>query len=142
MRRFFLQNLGWKLLSLAIATALWFSVAREPEIATSVNVPIEFKNMPDDLDISSDMPERVRLEIRGPSGRLSRENIAQAAVLLDMATIPGPGERTFTFSDRTVKLPIGITFYKAVPSQITIRFEHLIYKDVPVRARYATGPPD
>jgi len=142
MRRFFLQNLGWKLLSLAIATALWFSVAREPEIATSVNVPIEFKNMPDDLDISSDMPERVRLEIRGPSGRLSRENIAQAAVLLDLKTIPGPGERTFTFSDRTVKLPIGISFYKAVPSQITIRFEHLIFKDVPVRARYETGPPD
>jgi YbbR domain-containing protein len=142
MRRFFLTNIGWKLLSLAIATALWFGVAREPEIATSLNVPIEFKNMPDDLDISSDIPERVRLEIRGPSGRLGRENIGEAAVLLDLATIPGPGERTFTFTDRNVKLPIGVNFYRAVPSQITIRFEHLIYKNVPVRARYSTGPAD
>jgi YbbR domain-containing protein len=37
---------------------------------------------------------------------------------------------------------MGVNFYKAVPSQITIRFEHLLYKNIPIRARYATGPPD
>jgi YbbR domain-containing protein len=142
MKRRLFYNLGWKLLSLAIAAILWFVVAREPSIATSVNAPIQFKNMSEDLDISSEIPERVRLEVRGPSGRLSRDNLAETAVLLDLATVAGPGERTFTFTDRSVRLPSGVSFYKAVPSQITIRFEHLMYKDVSVRARYATGPPD
>jgi len=137
-----LHNIGWKLLSLALASILWFVVAREPSIATSLNVPIQFKNMSDDLDVSSEIPERVRLEVRGPSGRLSRDNLAETAVVLDLATVAGPGERTFTFADRNVRLPTGVNFYKAVPSQITIRFEHLMYKSVPVRARYATGPPD
>lgn len=142
MSRLLFRNLGWKLLALGIASLLWLTIAREPEIATSVNVPIEFKNMPDDLDISSDIPDRVRVEVRGPSGRLTRDNLAQTAVMLDLTTVAGPGERTITFTDRNVKLPIGVNFYKAVPSQITIRFEHLMYKTVPIHARYAGGPPD
>lgn len=141
MKRFFLKNLGWKLLSLAIATALWLTVAHEPEIAASVSVPIEFKDMPDDLDISSDIPDQVRLEVRGPSGRLMRDNIAQAAAVLDLSKVSGPGELTLTFSDGNVKLPMGVSFVKAVPSQITMRFEHLMSKDVPVHALYGTGPP-
>lgn len=142
MRRLFLHNIGWKLLSLGVAAMLWFFVAREPEIATTVNVPIEFKNTPEELDISSDIPDRVHLEVRGPSGRLTRDSLAEAAVVLDLASVPGPGERTFTFQDGNVKLPMGVHFFKAVPSQITMRFERLIFKTVPVRARYATGPPE
>jgi YbbR domain-containing protein len=142
MKRLLLQNLGWKFLSLFFATLLWFLVAREPPIATSINVPIQFRNMSDDLDISSEIPERVRLEVRGPSGRLSRDNLAEAAVVLDLASVGNPGERTFTFVDRNVRLPAGVNFYKAVPSQVTVRFERLMYKSVPVRARYGTGPPD
>lgn len=142
MKRLLLHNLRWKLLSLVLASLLWFVVAREPEIATTVNAPIEFKNMPDDLDISSEMPERVRMEVRGPSGRLTRDNLSETAVVLELSKVAGPGERTFTFTPNNVKLPIGVNFYKAVPSQITIRFEHLLYNNIPIRARYATGPPD
>jgi len=105
-------------------------------------VPIQFKNISDDLDISSEIPERVRLEVRGPTGRLTHDNLAETAVVLDLGTVAGPGERTFTFGDRNVRLPNGVSFYKAVPSQIAIKFEHLLYKDVPVRARFATGPPE
>lgn len=142
MRRWVLNNIWWKLLSVGIATMLWFIVAREPELAASINAPVEFKNIPDDLDISSDVPERVHLEVRGSSGRLTRDNIAEAAVVLDLSTVNKPGERTFTFQDRNVKLPMGVNFYKAVPSQITLRFERLMSKTVPIRPRYSTGPPD
>src|SRR5207253_1039930 len=108
MKRLLLHNLGWKLHSLVLAATLWFVVAREPSIATSVNVPIQFKNMSDDLDVSSEIPERVRLEVRGPSGRLSRDNLAETAVVLDLSTVATAGERTFTFSDRNVRLPMGV----------------------------------
>ena len=142
MRRLLLHNLVWKVLSLSIAVLAWFLIAREPDVATSLNVPIELKNMPDDLDISSEMPDRVRVEVRGPASRLTRDSIVEAAVVLDLTAVTRPGERTFTFQERNVKLPKGVRFYKAVPSQITMRFEHLVYKTVPIRARYAAAPPD
>ena len=57
------HDFGWKLLSLFAATLLWYSLVGEQEMATSVSAPIEFKNIPRDLEISSDIPERIRLEI-------------------------------------------------------------------------------
>ena len=43
MIQFFTRNVGWKILSLGIALALWVSVAREPEVATSLSAPVDFK---------------------------------------------------------------------------------------------------
>jgi YbbR domain-containing protein len=142
MKRFFTRNLGWKLLSVALAFLLWLALEREPELATSISVPILFKNIPDDLDINSDLPDHVRLRVRGPSGRLVQENLAQTAVLLDLEGIQ-PGERTFTIRNREVRaLPIGVTFDSAEPSQISLRFEHLAARDVPVQPAYSKPPPD
>src|SRR5579872_1026791 len=140
MRKWLFGNLGWKLLSLAIATVLWLVVAREPELATSINVPVEYKNIPDDLDISSGIPDRVYLEVRGSPLRLTRDNLQDAAIVLDLSTVAKAGERTFTVREQNLKLPSGVSFYKAVPSQITLRFERLVSKTVPIRPKFSTGP--
>jgi len=92
MRQLLTQNLGWKLLSLLLAVGLWLAIAREPEVATSLSVPVEFKNMRDDLDISGNLPDRVFLEVRGTSGRLSRDNLSALAVVLDLSDAQ-PGQR-------------------------------------------------
>lgn len=133
------RNLGWKLLSLAIAFILWVDVSREPEVATSLSVPVEFKNMRDDLDISGSMPDRVRLELRGPSGRLTRENLSSVAVVLDLSDAE-PGERTYNIRGRSMNLPSGVVFYRAVPSQLTLHFEGLVLKDEPVLPIFVNKP--
>lgn len=142
IKRIFIENLGWKLLSIALACLLWAGVASEPELATSISVPILFRNIPDDLDISSEVLERVHLEIRGPAGRLTPESLAQTAVVLNLSDVQ-PGERTFTIHDRDVRqLPIGVAFYRAVPSQVGLRFERLLLRDVPIQPVYSKPPPD
>jgi YbbR domain-containing protein len=135
-------NLGWKLLSLATAVALWIAIAREPELATAIAVPIEFKNIPENLDIGSNLPDHVRLEIRGPSGRLSHDNLTDVAVILDLADAI-PGERTFNIRASTINLPAGVSFDRALPSQITLRLDKLLTKQVEIQmAPYSNGPPD
>src|SRR5260370_20645590 len=103
MKHLLTRNLGWKLLSLLIAIALWCAVAREPELATALSVPVQFKNIPDDLDIGSNVPERMHVEVRGPSGRLSRDNLADVAVVLDLADAHA-GERTYTVHPNNINL--------------------------------------
>jgi YbbR domain-containing protein len=139
MRQFFTDNIGWKVLSLLIAIALWITVAREPELATSLLVPIEFKNVPDDLDIVSNVPDRANLEVHGPSGRLSRENLADIALILDLGDAHA-GERTYTIHTYNFKLPSGVMFYRAVPSQITLRFDHVASQNVKIFPRYSKPP--
>jgi YbbR domain-containing protein len=139
MKQLFTHHLGWKLLALLMAIALWIAVAREPELATSLSVPIEFKNPPDDLAIGGAQPDRVRLEIRGPSGRLSRDNLANVAVILDLSDA-SEGERTYTIRAPNAGLPSGVAFYRAVPSQITLRFDRLLTREVPVQPVFAGTP--
>ena len=139
MIQLFTRNLGWKLLSLLIAVALWIAVAREPEVATSFSVPVDFKSMRDDLDIDGNLPDRVRLEVRGPSGSLTRENLSATAVVLDLSDARA-GERTYSIRSRNLNLPSGVVFYRAVPSQLTLHFEQLIVEEVAVQAVYINKP--
>lgn len=139
MKQLLTRNLGWKVLSVLIAVALWVAVAREPELATSLSVPVEFKSIPEDLDIGSNVPDRIHIEVRGPSGRLTHDNLSNVAAVLDLSDA-GAGERTFTIREKNLNLPPGVVFYRAVPSQITLRFDRLISRDVDVRPNYVKTP--
>src|SRR5580704_13412803 len=139
MIQLFTRNLGWKVLSLVIAIGLWIAVSREPEVATSLSVPVDFKNMRDDLDTSGNLPDSVRLEVRGPSGRLTRDNLSAVAAVLDLSDSQ-PGDRTYSIRGRNLNLPAGVVFYKAVPSQLTLHFDQLAFKQEPIQAVYVNTP--
>jgi len=135
------RNLGWKLVSLCMAIGLWVVVTREPELTTTVAVPIEFKGVPEDLDIASNLPDRIRLELRGSSGRLAREHLGDLAVILDLSDSRA-GERTYNIRASNINLPSGVSFYRAVPSQITLRFEKLLSRDIELAPpAFSNGPP-
>lgn len=142
IRRVLTRNFGWKLASLALSVFLWFTIVGEPSLVTTHAVPILYKNLPPDLLIGSDVADQIRVELRGPSRRLTSANLADLAVLLDLSTMSGPGERTFTLSDADLHLPEGVTFLRAVPSQLRVRFARLERKDVPVEVRIGEPPPD
>ncbi len=138
---FFTTNLQWKVLSVAIAYALWFGLVREPELVTSQSIPIFFKELPRDLEIGSDVPDRVHVEIRGPAGKLTPASLSETAVLLDLSAVESPGERTFTITNTNLNLPPGVTFLRAVPSQLRLRFDKILSKEVQVQVRIGTPQP-
>ena len=132
----FTRNVGWKLLSLGAAVVLWISVASEPELATLHSVPVEYKGVPDDLEITSEFVENVVLETRGPAGRLRDMREARSAVVLDFSSVQQPGQRTFSIDPGNVSLPRGIQLVRVIPAQLRFRFERRIVRDVPVEARF------
>jgi hypothetical protein len=139
--RLITHNFGWKLGSLALAVLLWFAILGEPELVTTHTAPILYKNLPQGLLIGSDALDQVRVELRGPSGKLSPDRLAETAVLLDLTDVKGSGERTFTLSDGDFHLPQGVTFLRSVPSQLRVRFAKLASREVPVNIRIYAAPP-
>ena len=131
------QNLGWKLLSLGIAVVLWALVASEPELSTFAVVGVEYKNLPDDLEISTDLVSSLRLELRGPSGALRGlgEGGTRPEVILDMSGVE-PGERTFEIGEGNVKLPRGVWLVGAQPPAVRFRFERSETRTVPIWPRF------
>ncbi|MBS1857823.1 MAG: YbbR-like domain-containing protein [Acidobacteria bacterium] len=132
-----IQNIGWKLLSLAVAIVIWALVASEPELSTFTTVRVEYKNLPDDLEISSDPVTGVVLELRGPSGELRGVGeTVRPAVVLDMSGAL-PGERTYAIDGGTVKLARGVRLVRAIPSQVRFEFEQRRARMVPVEVRFS-----
>jgi YbbR domain-containing protein len=133
----FYRNFGWKLLSIALAVLVWIAVYREPEMASVLTAPVQFKNSPSDLEISSEIVESVDLETRGPAGLLRNLSDRRVAVVLDFSGVKEPGERTFTIDNKNINLPRGVDLVRIIPSQLRFRFERRTIRRVPVEAQFS-----
>lgn len=130
------QNFWWKVLSLAIAVLIWAVVASEPELSTFVTARLEYKNLPDNLELRSDPVTQIVLELRGPSGELRGlgDGGQHPAAVLDMSNA-APGEHTFSIGAANVRLSRGMHIMRAIPSQVRLAFEQRLERSVPVVVR-------
>ena len=142
MRRIILENFWWKLISLLLSIGLWVTIINEPELVTSAAVPIFYRGLPKGIEIASGQPDRIFLEIRGPSSRLTPGRLADTAVQIDLTDVTRPGERTFTISRPNINLPMNVNLLRAVPSQLRLTFDNQVSKDVPVHVRLSGKPAD
>ena len=94
LQRHVLHNLGLKLVSLALAVGLWLAVARDPVAEIAVDVPIEFHNIPQDLEISSENIPRAQIRLRGPERVVRRLQTTDVYAEIELSGIK-PGQRTF-----------------------------------------------
>jgi len=135
------RNAVWKLFALLVSLLLWLTFARDPEVGTFVSVPVEYRGMPDDLEIGSDLVGSVSIDLRGPSAKIENFNAAKSAVVLDFSDIHKPGERTFQIDERNTNLPTGMRLVRAIPAQIRLQFEQRTRQDVPVQVRFSGAAP-
>jgi hypothetical protein len=130
--RWAFRNFLWKLLSLALAMLVWVAIYREPEMTSVLAAPVQFKNIPGALEISSEIVESVDLETHGPAGLLRNLSEKRVSIVLDFSGVHEPGERTFNIDRTNTNLPRGVELVRIIPSQLRFTFEPRIVRDVPV----------
>jgi len=134
--KWLIKNIGWRILSLALAYGIWMSVATEPEMATIVSAPVQYRDAGNNLEVSSPLVDRVELETRGPSGLLRNLSNSRTVVILDFSDVRDAGQRTFTITRNLTNLPQGVDLLRATPAQIRLTFEPRLQKTVPVHVRF------
>jgi|WetSurMetagenome_2_1015567.scaffolds.fasta_scaffold208907_2 YbbR domain-containing protein len=141
MRHWLLDDLGWRILCLASAVLLWLIFSGTQQLSTSIAAPVQYRNIPRNLEISSDMVEQVHLHLRGASSQLSRLAPSALPIIIDLAGTKSTGDRTFTLNAGNLSLPSGVTLERAIPGQIRVRLENRAWREVPVVARLQGLPP-
>jgi YbbR domain-containing protein len=141
LKKLVTHNFGLKALALAAACGLWFSIASEPELATIVSVPVDYRNFPKDLVISSKIVDSISVEARGPASRLREMQLTRVAAVIDFATVRAPGERTFTLTGTELRPPRGVTLVRAIPEQLRFRFEYQKSGKLLVDVAFSGTPP-
>ena len=133
-RRHVLHNFSLKLISLAFAVGLWLAVAQDHTAIVPVEVPIEFRNIPENLEISSEHIPQAQIRLRGPERLVRRLQRSDIDLQIDL-TGAKPGERTFDLTSQQVHHPYDLEVDLVVPSQLHLMFD----TDSPDKSRFSPG---
>ncbi len=123
-RQAVMHNFGLKLLSLALATGLWFVQAQDPVTEVAIEVPIIFRNVPANLGMSYERIPRAQILLRGPQRAVRR--LQPTDVQAEIGLTSGqPGERIFSSSAVEVHHPHDLQVLNIGPEKIRVTFMEL-----------------
>jgi YbbR domain-containing protein len=133
------RHLGLKVVALALAALLWLTVAGEHVVERIMRVPLEFRNLPVQLEVVGDPPASVDIRLRGSSALLSRLEAGEVFAAVDLANAR-PGSRIFHIRNEEVRAPYGVQVTQVVPGTLGIEFEKSASRVVPVVAQIDGEP--
>jgi len=125
------RQLGIKALALVLAVVLWFTVAGEHVVERSLRIPLEFRNIPEVMEIVGNAPDSVDVRIRGSSAVLSRIQPGELMAVLDLSSARA-GSRLFHIRADEVRAPFGVDVAQVVPATLALELEKSARRRVPV----------
>ena len=135
------RNLALKIVSVVLAALLWLIVSGERTVERALRIPLEFTNIPAQLELVGEPPTVVDVRVRGASGTLGRLSPGDMAAVLDVRT-PRPGQRLYHLTGSEVRAPFGVDVVQVAPSTIALFFERSSAKTVAVMPVLEGQPAD
>jgi YbbR domain-containing protein len=134
-QRLVIHNFGLKILSLLLASGLWFLISRDEQPAeVALRAPIVFQHVPPGLEISSESIQEAQIRVRGPERVVRQLQASEVHAEIDLANVK-PGERTFDLTSQQVRHPGDISVVQVVPSQLHLAFDTRMTREVEIHPR-------
>jgi YbbR domain-containing protein len=137
----FRHHLGLKFVSIVLAALLWVAVAGEQTVERALRIPLEFSNLPAQLEVVGDAPAVVDVRVRGSSGALNRIAGGELVAVLDLRSARA-GRRLFHLGGSDVRSPFGVDVVQVNPSTVSMAFEPSGSKIVPIVPTVEGDPAD
>jgi YbbR domain-containing protein len=135
LRRWVLHNFWLKVLSLVLATGLWWWISPDEEPAeVAVQVPIEFQHVPPHLEISSVTIPEAQIRVRGPERLIRELRPGDIHAELEMGDAK-PGERTFDLTAQQIRHQRDLHVVQVVPGQVHLTFDTRLTRNVEIHPR-------
>ncbi len=131
------SNFGLKALALTIAMGLWFAGHRD--IERSIEVPVEFRNIPADFMVMDNRVDFVVLRLTGPRTLVSTIDSEDIKLLLDLNGAKS-GAASYPLSASSFNIPRGATVARITPPVVHLRLEPVVKRTLPVTVRFSGKP--
>ncbi len=122
LRQWIVRDLALKLLALALAVTFWIQVAGQPVVERGIDVPLGFENVPERLYVGGDLPDSVRVRVRGAANIVSGLQPGDVVASIDLAG-ERPGRRLFDMFAGRVRVPFGVEATQVFPATIAVSLE-------------------
>ena len=130
-----------KLISLGLAAMLWMFVATEASSEIGLEVPLEYRNIPPQLEITGDTTNMVQVRLRGSSNVIRDISPRDVSTTIDLSKMKS-GEKIIPLSPQNVQAPFGAEVVRVNPSSVRFDLERTLRKTVPVVATIQGQPTD
>ena len=132
LRSLFFDNFFIKLFSLLFAVVLWLYVVTKGSVEANFVVPLELKDLPQNMVVVGDVPNYVDVRLRGPEEMLRGVTSRGLRASINLKDAPD-GETTYHLSGTNINTPPNVAVTNTNPDIVKLRLEPLIKKNVQVR---------
>jgi YbbR domain-containing protein len=128
------SNLVPKIVSFTLVFFLWVFIAGQDRAELRLIVPLEYRNVPANVEIVGDGVNKVEVGIRGSRGMIFGITPDQVRAFVDLSQAPS-GQNYFRLTVDNVRAPLGTEITKISPSSIRLQLDAIKTVTVPVRAK-------
>lgn len=125
------HNWYLKVIALVLATMLWMALSNEASSEIGLEVPLEYRNIPAQLEITGDMTNSVQVRLRGASNAIKQITAKDVSTTIDLSKMR-TGEKIVALSPQNVQAPFGAEVIRVNPSSVRFSLERTIVKTVPI----------
>ena len=141
VRYWITHNWLLKLFSIFLAFMLWMIVATEASSEVGMEVPLEYRNIPSQLEITGDTTNAVQVRLRGSANVIRQISAKDVSTTIDLSKMR-PGDKIVPLSPQNVQAPFGAEVIRVNPSSVRFNLERTMTKSVPVVPTIAGQPSD
>lgn len=126
-QRFWSKDWVLKVISLMLATMLWYFVGGEDIVDKNVMVPIEIINLPRDLVISNQFKKEIEVTVSGPRSAIEEMSTKSVTRQINLSTAT-PGTTVVENDNSSIPVPRGVTVLRIQPASVILSLDKLIQK--------------
>jgi YbbR domain-containing protein len=120
------------LVSLALAMALWMTLAYSPDtVLRTFTVPIALQNLPDDWVVADELPMEAQVELGGSQRTFDELDAESLTVSIDLSR-PTTGVRDVVIGEDNLALPSGVALRRTRPATLSVHLQPTRTVRVPV----------
>jgi diadenylate cyclase len=127
--------------SIVFITGVWFSFARGMVTLTTLEIPVEYMDVTQGMEILDTSVNAVRLDLSGSGALIKSLRPEQVKVRLDLSKA-GEGPNTFNISPENVSLPPGVVLKRVAPPTVEVTIDVPMEKELPVQVDWAGKLPE
>jgi YbbR domain-containing protein len=131
MRRLLFENIGLKIVAVLLSVLLWVFVTSRGQSEISIDVPLEFKDIPQGLELVNYSAKEISLSIKGQERLIKSIRPADIQAYINLSKTK-KGESIYYITRDDIKLPPAIDIINISPSSVKVLTEETATRTVRV----------
>jgi uncharacterized protein (TIGR00159 family) len=127
--------------SLLFIGGVWFSFTRGLDTLVTLDIPVEYMNRDQNMEIIDTTANSVRLHLSGSGPLIKSLKPDQVRVRIDLGSAV-VGHNTFSVTQENVSLPPGVFLKKVEPQNLDVSMDTPVKKEIPVQVDWVGRLPE